>query len=130
MGALCGKESKGDDGNFAGAGRPLGAAPPAVTSAPLPAGKRVGGPPRTLGGGDPSTAAPGAASSDPASDARRRAAEAAEARDKAARDKAGKLGQQLRQQKGLTDNEVNKKANADAERERLIRENQQQMTYN
>lgn len=82
MGALCGKESKGDDGNFAGAGRPLGAAPPAVTSAPLPAGKRVGGPPRTLGGGDPSTAAPGAASSDPASDARRRAAEAAEVREK------------------------------------------------
>lgn len=81
MGALCGKESKGDDGNFAGAGRPLGSAPAPATSAPLPASKRVGGPPRTLGGGDSSTAAAGAASSDPAADARRRAAEAAEVRE-------------------------------------------------
>lgn len=53
------------------------------------------------------------------------------ARDKAARNKApGKLGQQLRQQKGLTDNEVNKQTNADAERERLIREGQEQLNYN
>lgn len=76
MGALCGKESK--DENFAGAGRPLGSAPPpagAATSAPLPANKRVvGGPPRTLGGGPSSSAAGG----DPAADARRKAAEAAE----------------------------------------------------
>lgn len=78
MGALCGKESKDD--NFAGAGRPLGSAPPpagVATSAPLPANKRVvvGGPPRTLGGGGgPSSAAGG----DPAADARRKAAEAAE----------------------------------------------------
>lgn len=75
MGALCGKESKGD--NFAGQGRPLGSAPPqGPTSAPLPANKRVGGPPRTLGAG----AGDGPSSSDPASDARRRAAEAAEVR--------------------------------------------------
>lgn len=74
MGALCGKESKGD--NFAGQGRPLGSAPPpGPTSAPLPANKRVGGPPRTLGGGG---GGPSSSSSDPAADARRRAAEAAE----------------------------------------------------
>lgn len=30
----------------------------------------------------------------------------------------------------MTDNEVNKKTNADAERERLIREGQEQLTYN
>lgn len=81
MGALCGKESKDD--NFAGAGRPLGSAPPpagAASSAPLPANKRVvGGPPRTLGG----SSAGGASSSsggDAAADARRKAAEAAEVR--------------------------------------------------
>lgn len=76
MGALCGKES-GADNNFAGAGRPLGAAPPhGATSAPLPANKRVGGPPRTLGGGGggPSSSSAGV----DASEARRRAAEAAE----------------------------------------------------
>lgn len=77
MGALCGKES-GADNNFAGAGRPLGAAPPqrGAASAPMPANKRVGGPPRTLGGRDGPSSSAGA----DASEARRRAAEAAEVR--------------------------------------------------
>lgn len=74
MGSVCGKE-KGD--NFSSPGRPVGTAPPPQgkpMTAPIPATARVGGPPRTLGGGNPS----GEQSSADADDARRRAAEAAE----------------------------------------------------
>ncbi|PSR90468.1 hypothetical protein BD289DRAFT_481707 [Coniella lustricola] len=125
MGALCGKESKSDA--FVGGGRTLDSAPEQRSSAPLPANKRVvGGPPRTLGGGGGTSGAGASNVLTPAEAARR----AAEAREQAAKDKTGKLGQQLRQQKGMTDNEVNKQANAENERQRLIRENQEQITYN
>ncbi|KAI3392144.1 hypothetical protein diail_6122 [Diaporthe ilicicola] len=78
MGSVCGKESGGD--NFTGPGRRLDSPPPERATAPLPSNKRVvGGPPRTLGGpsggGGPSAA--------DATDARRRAAEAAEVRTRA-----------------------------------------------
>lgn len=81
MGALCGKESR--DENFTGPGRRLDSSPPERATAPLPSNKRVvGGPPRTLGG--PSAAGggegAGGASAADATDARRRAAEAAEVR--------------------------------------------------
>ncbi|TQS33318.1 hypothetical protein Golomagni_06343 [Golovinomyces magnicellulatus] len=71
MGNLCGKEERPD--NFSQPGRVVGTAPPpAPKTAPVP--KKVGGPPRTLGGSSgPATAAD-------ASDARKRAAEAAEVR--------------------------------------------------
>lgn len=76
MGSVCGKEDKGD--NFTSPGRPLGTAPPPQPkTAPIPA--RVGGPPRTLGGGGGGSngGAPGEQSAD-AAEARRKAAEAAE----------------------------------------------------
>ncbi|ROW18264.1 hypothetical protein VPNG_00415 [Cytospora leucostoma] len=113
MGALCGKESKSD--SFAGTGRRLDSAPPERQTAPLPSNKRVvGGPPRTLGGGPGGPGEEGASSSG-AADARRRAAEAAEARAKAAEGRAtGKLGSQLQQQKKQTMNETLRK---DAEEE-------------
>ncbi|KZL69122.1 hypothetical protein CT0861_12573 [Colletotrichum tofieldiae] len=73
MGSVCGKEDKGD--NFTSPGRPLGTAPPPQPkTAPIPA--RVGGPPRTLGGGS-GGGAPGEQSAN-AAEARRKAAEAAE----------------------------------------------------
>ncbi|CAN8098942.1 unnamed protein product [Discula destructiva] len=118
MGALCGKQSKDD--NFAGAGRTLSAAPAQPASSSVPANKRViGGPARTLGQGPPSS-----------EDPREAARKAAEERDRAAKAKAGKLGQQLRQQKGMTDNEVNKKANEDEAQRRLIERNAEALNYN
>lgn len=51
-------------------------------------------------------------------------------RDQAAKAKAGKLGQQLRQQKGMTDNEVNKKANEDEAQRRLIEQRAETLNYN
>lgn len=68
MGNICGKESKSD--NFSQPGRVLGTAPtPGPKTAPVP--KKVGGPPRTLGGSS------NEASGD-AGDARKKAAQAAE----------------------------------------------------
>ncbi|KAL7789421.1 hypothetical protein V8C37DRAFT_386475 [Trichoderma ceciliae] len=90
MGNICGKT---EPEPFQHPGRPLGSAPPpGPKTSRVP--QKVGGPPRTLGG---SGVDAGADSSDP-SDARRRAAEAAEARSKAAR-KGGKLQSQLTAQK-------------------------------
>lgn len=59
-----------------------------------------------------------------------RLTKALQERDKAAKAKAGKLGQQLRQQKGMTDNEVNKKANADEAQRRLIERSAEAINYN
>lgn len=155
MGALCGKESRDD--NFTGPGRRLDSSPPERATAPLPSNKRVvGGPPRTLGG--PSTASAGAgagaggASAADATDARRRAAEAAEvrqhrtrprmmtpreltispqARAKAADGKAtGKLGSQLQQQKKQTMNETMKQAAEEEARRREIETANDQRNYN
>ncbi|TEA16469.1 hypothetical protein C8034_v001290 [Colletotrichum sidae] len=98
MGSVCGKE-KGDD-NFSSPGRPLGTAPPPQPkTAPIPA--RVGGPPRTLGG-----SSSGERSTADTDDARRRAAEAAEARAKAANKTTGKLSSQLNAQKKQTQGDL------------------------
>ncbi|KAI5466398.1 hypothetical protein BGZ63DRAFT_376110 [Mariannaea sp. PMI_226] len=85
MGNICGKT---ESDPFDRPGRVLGTAPPAgPTTAPVP--KKVGGPPRTLGGA--SSAAE--ASSQDQTDARRKAAEAAQARAQAK--PGGKLQTQL-----------------------------------
>ncbi|KAM0522278.1 hypothetical protein ACHAPE_001866 [Trichoderma viride] len=92
MGNICGKtESEPSQ-----PGRPLGSAPPPgpKTSRVPP---KVGGPPRTLGGAGSDVGSAVSNSGDP-SDARRKAAEAAEARAKAS-SKGGKLQSQLNAQK-------------------------------
>ncbi|KAI0972540.1 hypothetical protein F4678DRAFT_428393 [Xylaria arbuscula] len=95
MGNICGKS---ESEAFSQPGRVLGSAPPQPERASVPA--HVGGPPRTLG----SPAAQGDSSDN---DARRRAAEAAEARAQAASTKSpGKLGTQLAAQKKQTRNET------------------------
>ncbi|KAK5990843.1 hypothetical protein PT974_09118 [Cladobotryum mycophilum] len=92
MGNICGKTEDPDP--FSQPGRVLGSAPPpGPKTAPVP--KKVGGPPRTLGGG----AAVGGASNP--GEARSKAAQAAEARAKAA-SQGGKLQAQLSAQKKQT----------------------------
>lgn len=95
MGNICGKtESEPSQ-----PGRALGSAPPPgpKTSRVPP---KVGGPPRTLGGAgsDAGSGTGGVNNSSDPSDARRKAAEAAEARAKAS-SKGGKLQSQLNAQK-------------------------------
>ncbi|KAK0104536.1 hypothetical protein ONS95_004825 [Cadophora gregata] len=97
MGNLCGKESSDA---FAQPGRTLAEAHPASgtqnqnPTASVPKKVVVGGPPRTLGSGGQSGSAQ--------EDARRKAAEAAEARANAASKPKGKLGSQLQEQKKQT----------------------------
>ncbi|KAH7035297.1 uncharacterized protein B0I36DRAFT_360690 [Microdochium trichocladiopsis] len=100
MGNLC---SKSDGDNFSQPGRALGTAPEQPARAAVPpsavAARKVGGPPRTLGGAAPAADGP--------DDARRRAAEAAEARANAANSKnTGKLATQLAAQKKQSRNET------------------------
>ncbi|KAJ6445883.1 hypothetical protein O9K51_00648 [Purpureocillium lavendulum] len=97
MGNICGKA----EANPSPPGRVLGSTPAPKTTSSVP--NKVGGPPRTLGGGsgnngngEPGRGGP-SSGGDPG-DARRRAAEAAEARAKAA-NKGGKLSAQLNAQK-------------------------------
>ncbi|CAM1506760.1 Fc.00g064010.m01.CDS01 [Cosmosporella sp. VM-42] len=90
MGNICGKT---ESEPFSQPGRVLGTAPPPnYGTAAVP--KKVGGPPRTLGGGAPAEGGSSLAQDD----ARRKAAEAAEARAKAL-GKGGKLKSQLDAQK-------------------------------
>jgi len=96
MGNLCGKEA--DPDHFAQPGRTLSSAPPSsnkTSSVP----KKVGGPPRTLGSNSSPSNAGGSAQQE---DARRKAAEAAEARANAANKPKGKLAAQLQEQKKQT----------------------------
>ncbi|KAH7403382.1 hypothetical protein BKA64DRAFT_641372 [Cadophora sp. MPI-SDFR-AT-0126] len=99
MGNLCGKESSDA---FAQPGRTLSSAPAASSAqnqnqtSSLPKKVVVGGPARTLGSGGQSTG------SSAQEDARRKAAEAAEARANAASKPKGKLGSQLQEQKKQT----------------------------
>ncbi|GKT83540.1 hypothetical protein Ct61P_01390 [Colletotrichum tofieldiae] len=125
MGSVCGKEDKGD--NFTSPGRPLGTAPPPQPkTAPIPA--RVGGPPRTLGGGS-GGGAPGEQSAN-AAEARRKAAEAAEARAKAASKSTGKLSSQLNAQKKQTQADLLKDASAQQLRQRDADAAAEARTYN
>ncbi|RTE78686.1 hypothetical protein BHE90_006841 [Fusarium euwallaceae] len=108
MGNCCGKS---ESEAFSQPGRVLGSAPPpASRTASVPT--KVGGPPRTLGG-----AASAEGSSD-ADDARRRAAEAAEARAKAFAKPGGKLQTQLAAQKKQTRNDTLKDASQEQLRAR------------
>ncbi|KAH6660170.1 hypothetical protein BKA67DRAFT_653371 [Truncatella angustata] len=97
MGQCCGKA---DSDNFQTPGRSLGSAPPQPERAPVPQSRKVGGPPRTLGGSG--SASGQDAGGEAAADARRKAAEAAEARAKAAQKTTGKLSEQLQAQKRQT----------------------------
>ncbi|KND89456.1 hypothetical protein TOPH_05872 [Tolypocladium ophioglossoides CBS 100239] len=113
MGNICGKE----DPDASPPGRVLGSAPPAQKTSSIP--KKVGGPPRTLGG---STSAPPSGEDSPGRgggqvDARRRAAEAAEARAKAA-NKGGKLHSQLSAQKRQSRSDTLKQASEQEQRAR------------
>ncbi|EKJ71222.1 hypothetical protein NXS19_001260 [Fusarium pseudograminearum] len=110
MGNICGKT---EPEAFSQPGRVLGTAPP-PTSGTAPVPKQVGGPPRTLGGGS-ATAASG---SDDPENARRKAAEAAEARAKAASKPGGKLQTQLAAQKKQTRSETLKDASQEQLRAR------------
>ncbi|KAI1756712.1 hypothetical protein F4782DRAFT_483794 [Xylaria castorea] len=99
MGNICGKS---ESEAFSQPGRVLGSAPPQPQRASVPA--HVGGPPRTLGGGGPPSAQGNSGDTD---DARRRAAEAAEARAQATSGRSsGKLGAQLAAQKKQTRNDT------------------------
>ncbi|RYO83028.1 hypothetical protein DL766_005520 [Monosporascus sp. MC13-8B] len=129
MGNICGK-SDGDA--FAQPGRVLGSAPAQPQRASVPAGAiggtasspKVGGPPRTLGG----SRSGGGESAD---EARRRAAEAAEARAQAATSKAsGKLGTQLAAQKKQTRNEALKELSNSERRQRDADEAAQARSHN
>ncbi|KAM3085995.1 hypothetical protein ACMFMG_003044 [Clarireedia jacksonii] len=96
MGNCCSNSSDPTD-PFSQPGRTLSSSAPTPpsnqkTTSSVP--KKVGGPPRTLGGSSPS--------SDEASDARRKAAEAAEARMRSSNKAKGKLGAQLQEQKKQT----------------------------
>ncbi|KAL0938812.1 uncharacterized protein CTRU02_205422 [Colletotrichum truncatum] len=125
MGSVCGKE-KGEE-NFSSPGRPLGTAPPPQPkTAPIPA-RVVGGPPRTLGGGSSTS---GERPNADADDARRRAAEAAEARAKAANKSTGKLGSQLNAQKKQTQTDLLKDASAQQLRQRDADAAAEARTYN
>ncbi|KAI1208826.1 uncharacterized protein F4807DRAFT_135235 [Annulohypoxylon truncatum] len=124
MGNICGKS---DSDNFSQPGRVLGSAPPQPERASVPA--KVSGPPRTLGGAG-STPKPPDTSSD-AVEARRRAAEAAEARAQAASSKsAGKLGSQLAAQKKQTRNDTLKEISNNEIRQRDADEAAQSRTHN
>jgi len=94
MGNLCGKESSDP---FAQPGRTVDSAPHPKSTSTVP--RKVGGPPRTLGGsaGGNTTGTP-----EQQEDARRKAADAAEARARNSKKATGKLGSQLQEQKRQT----------------------------
>ncbi|KAH6854462.1 hypothetical protein B0I37DRAFT_349782 [Chaetomium sp. MPI-CAGE-AT-0009] len=115
MGNLCSSERD----PFSQPGRPLGTAPPAPTSASVPAAakapRKVGGPPRTLGGSTSGPSSTGAA----ADDARARAAAAAEERLQKSK-QGGKLKAQLDQRRGMTDAEALRQASETEQRQRVV----------
>jgi len=113
MGALCGKESPASSDPFSTPGRVLSSAPAPQTTSSIPAQRKVGGPPRTLGG-----------SSSPNTDmdreeARRKAAEAAMKRDQQSKKASGQLGKNLREQKTKSQKTI-----LEEEAERRLRERQ------
>jgi len=110
MGALCGKES--DPDHFAQPGRTLSSAPPPSNTKTSSVPKKVGGPPRTLGTNSPPANAGGSAQED----ARRKAAQAAEARANAANKPKGKLAAQLQEQKKQTRTDTLEAASRDERR--------------
>ncbi|OAQ72644.1 hypothetical protein VFPPC_12817 [Pochonia chlamydosporia 170] len=113
MGNICGKEEQ----DPSPPGRVLGSAPPAKRKSTIP--PKVGGPARTLGG----------ETTTDVGDARRKAAEAAEARAKAS-SKGGKLQTQLSAQKRQSRSDTLKQASADEQRRREIANNNEATSYN
>ncbi|KAK3311279.1 uncharacterized protein B0T15DRAFT_68597 [Chaetomium strumarium] len=117
MGSLCSTERGGDP--FSQPGRRLGETPAAPTSASVPASatspRRVGGPPRTLGGSGAAEA--GASSRGDGQEARRKAGDAAKARFQGSK-QGGKLKAQLDRQRGMTDTKVLQEASETARRQR------------
>ncbi|KAI8632084.1 hypothetical protein F5Y19DRAFT_385144 [Xylariaceae sp. FL1651] len=127
MGNICGKS---DSEAFSQPGRVLGSAPPQPQRASIPAS--VGGPPRTLGGGGAGTGGSSAAPGNDGNldDARRRAAEAAEARAQAASAKStGKLGSQLAAQKKQTRNDTLQEISNNERRQRDADEGAEARAY-
>jgi len=110
MGNCCGKESSDP---FSTPGRTLSSAPASNANKTSSVPKKVGGPPRTLGS---SNASPQSASQQ--EDARRKAAEAAEARANSASKPKGKLGSQLQEQKKQTRTDTLEAASKDELRRR------------
>jgi len=106
MGNLCGKESSPDP--FSQPGRTLSSAPVPNTTSSVP--RKVGGPPRTLGG------ATSTQTDSQKEDARRKAAEAAEARANVANKPKGKLGNQLLEQRKQTRTDTLEAASSDERR--------------
>ncbi|KJZ73534.1 hypothetical protein HIM_07090 [Hirsutella minnesotensis 3608] len=115
MGNICGKQDSQPDPP----GRLVGSPPVPQKTSAVP--KKVGGPPRTLGSSARPGAGAGAATSASSSggqdDARKRAAEAAEARAQAA-GKGGKLQSQLSAQKRQSRSDALKQASAQEQRVR------------
>ncbi|GAW25250.1 hypothetical protein SAMD00023353_0303260 [Rosellinia necatrix] len=113
MGNICGKEA--DSEAFSQPGRVLGSAPPPPQPQRASVPAHIGGPPRTLGGSFPAVQPSGGGNDD----ARRRAAEAAEARAQATSAKAsGKLSAQLAAQKKQTRNDLLQEISNDERRQR------------
>ncbi|KLU84194.1 hypothetical protein MAPG_03239 [Magnaporthiopsis poae ATCC 64411] len=132
MGNCCGKP---EPDNFNSQGRVLGSAPPRQATAPVPASAtrpkppKVGGPPRTLGGGGGEGASSGASSTSAAEDARRKAAEAAEARARG-KPAGGKLASQLEVQKKKTRNETLKEVSDENRRRRDVDDQAKTLSHN
>ncbi|KAI1759736.1 hypothetical protein GGR53DRAFT_123034 [Hypoxylon sp. FL1150] len=124
MGNICGKS---DSEAFSQPGRVLGSAPPQPQRAAVP--PTISSPPRTLGGS--AAAAQDARNGGNADEARRRAAEAAEARAHASTSKTtGKLGTQLAAQKKQTRNDTLREISNNAIRQRDAEEGAQARSHN
>jgi len=134
MGALCGKESPASSDPFSTPGRVLSSAPAPQTTSSIPAQRKVGGPPRTLGGSSSPNTDMGNADSKPIpesrpttdstpnidrEEARRKAAEAAMKRDQQSKKASGQLGKNLREQKTKSQKTI-----LEEEAERRLRERQ------
>ncbi|KAI1176723.1 hypothetical protein F4777DRAFT_239137 [Nemania sp. FL0916] len=128
MGNICGKS---EPEAFSSPGRVLGSAPPQPERASVPA-HVSGGPPRAPGAGAGAGSSPAQGSSGrDADDARRRAAEAAEARVQAASAKpTGKLGTQLAAQKKQTRNDTLQEISNNERRQRDADEGTQARAHN
>ncbi|KAG5973933.1 hypothetical protein E4U58_003865 [Claviceps cyperi] len=127
MGNICGKE----DPEPALPTRALHTAPPSHRTAAVPAAskRKVGGPARTLGSNSKSNSRAPGPPAEAVVDARRKAAEAAEARAKAASKPGGKLQSQLAAQKRQSRNETLKTAGEEERRMREIAQNEDVRAY-
>ncbi|KAL3427780.1 hypothetical protein PVAG01_01289 [Phlyctema vagabunda] len=142
MGNLCGKQSNDDP--FAQPGRTIASAGASTNinnnsgnsnsnanskpTAPLP--RKVGGPARTLGGAGAGGAGGGGGTAAEREDARKKAAEAAEARAKEANRPKGKLGERLAEQKKQSRNDTLGDLSRDERRQREVDSAQESRNFN